>query len=160
AGLIPEALRKPGHDRDAAEAALRYLAGQGHEARILETASRWGADARAGVEAVLAFDPLDVYPSRLPKMPELWDASAFTRPKLVGGAALPLAAVETLGAMLAFSTLEEPYAGLAEVRAACTPASLSAFAWDLFSAWQTAGWPSKDGWAFRALGLLGDDEVA
>src|SRR5262249_48085118 len=41
-----------------------------------------------------------------------------------------------------------------------TPDSLAAFAWDLFSAWLANGAPSKEGWAFRALGWLGDDESA
>ena len=45
-------------------------------------------------------------------------------------------------------------------REACTPQSLGAFAWDLFSVWLAAGAPSKDGWAMRAIGWIGDDECA
>ncbi|XNM44801.1 hypothetical protein ACLK10_11820 [Escherichia coli] len=38
--------------------------------------------------------------------------------------------------------------------------SLAGFAWDLFTAWQTAGAPSKESWAFTALGVLGNDDTA
>lgn len=31
---------------------------------------------------------------------------------------------------------------------------------DLFTAWQTAGAPSKESWAFTALGVLGNDDTA
>ncbi len=62
--------------------------------------------------------------------------------------------------MLAISKLDAPYAGLAIVREACTPESLAEFAWDLFEAWLAAGAPSKESWAFAALGLLGNDETA
>jgi hypothetical protein len=61
---------------------------------------------------------------------------------------------------LAISSIEEPYAGLTQVKAACDPASLARFAWGLFEAWMVAGAPSKEGWAFLALGHLGDDECA
>ncbi|MEE3921667.1 DUF4132 domain-containing protein [Micromonospora sp. BRA006-A] len=37
---------------------------------------------------------------------------------------------------------------------------LTEFVWALFESWQSAGAPSKDGWAFTALGLLGDDSTA
>jgi hypothetical protein len=62
--------------------------------------------------------------------------------------------------MLAISRLEAPYPGLAIVKEVCTPASLAEFAWDLFEAWMAAAAPSKESWAFAALGLLGDDETA
>ncbi len=100
-------------------------------------------------------------PARPPKLPLFWQAAAFTRPLLRGrSAALPLAAVEALGRLLAVSRLGKPHAGLAEVRAACDPASLAAFAWDLFFAWLIAGAPPKEQWALNALGHLGDDESA
>ncbi|HGX6803895.1 TPA: DUF4132 domain-containing protein, partial [Shigella flexneri] len=34
------------------------------------------------------------------------------------------------------------------------------FVWDLFTAWLTAGAPSKESWAFTALGVLGNDDTA
>jgi Domain of unknown function (DUF4132) len=98
---------------------------------------------------------------KLPKRPDLWQPAIFARPLLRGrAAALPPAAVEGLGTILSISRLDEPNAGLEQVREACDPASLAAFAWDLFSAWLTAGAPSKEQWAFHALGHLGDDACA
>ncbi len=43
---------------------------------------------------------------------------------------------------------------------ACTTDSLAEFARDLFTARQTAGAPSKESWAFTALGVLGNDDTA
>ncbi|HYC89750.1 MAG TPA: DUF4132 domain-containing protein [Thermoanaerobaculia bacterium] len=160
-GLIPPAAGARGAARDAAASALRFLTANGHEETVMSTAARYGAEAAAAVREALDFDPLLLYPLRLPKLPPFWHQGAFTRPLLRGnGAALPASAMETLATMLAFSSLGEPYAGLAEVKEACKPASLGAFAWDLFSAWLVAGAPSKESWAFNAVGLLGDDACA
>lgn len=92
------------------------------------------------------------------RMPEFWQPAAFCRPQLRSGAAFPLSALERLGTLLAQSPLGAPDPGLAEVRAACSPASLGSFAWDLFFAWLTAGRPKEQGWAYHALAALGDDE--
>ena len=64
------------------------------------------------------------------------------------------------GTALALSTLEDPYAGVVQVKEACDPRSLADFAWDLFQAWLVAGASSKEAWAFQALGHFGDDECA
>jgi predicted DNA-binding WGR domain protein len=160
-GLIQHALGPLGKPRQAAEGALRYAAGRGHRAVIEGVAARWGADAEAGIRAVLDFDPLQVLPAKLPKLPSFWNAGAFTRPLLAGGKkALPLAAVDAIGTMLSFTSLDDPYAGIADVKAACDARSLAELAWDLFQAWLLAGAPSKEGWAFTAMALLGDDECA
>jgi HEAT repeat protein len=91
-------------------------------------------------------------------MPDFWQPAAFCRPQLRNGAALPVTAIERLGALLAQSPLGAPDPGLAEVRAACSPASLGSFAWDLFFAWMTAGTPKEQSWAYHALAAVGDDE--
>jgi hypothetical protein len=167
-GLVPAALGKPGADRHAAEGALRLLARAGHEAALLASAERWGAQAeavRAGVRAVLDFDPLDLLPAKIPSLPD------FARPELLPPVvlraapgepelALPKPAVHALLTMLAFSRPDEPYAGVAQAVERCTKASLAAFAWELFVGWLAAGAPSKEGWAMAALGALGDDECA
>jgi len=159
--LIPGAVGAAGKPRDNAAAALRFLAGNGREAEVLAAASHWGEEARDAVRAVLDFDPMALFPARLPKMPDFWQPAAFQRPLLRDrSAALPLPAVEALGTMLAFSRLDEPYAGIAVVKEACDPASLARFSWDLFAVWLAAGAPSKEVWAFQALGLLGYDECA
>lgn len=114
-----------------------------------------------GIDRPIAPDPLRRDPARIPPMPAFWEPSAWPRPVLAGRRrALPLAAVEHLGVMLALSTPGRPYAGLAQVRAACDSLSLAAFGWALFRAWIEAGAPLKQGWPMGALVLLGDDEVA
>lgn len=161
AGLIPAAAGPAGKPMEMAVAALRFLAANGRGELILEVAGRWGGEAREAVRSMLATDPVDLFPARLPKLPSFWQPDGFTRPLLRGRtAALPLSAVEALGVLLAISPLDEPHAGLAQVKEACDPASLAAFAWDLFSAWLAAGAPSKEQWAFNALGHLGDDGCA
>jgi predicted DNA-binding WGR domain protein len=160
-GVLPLALGKPSKERDSAAAVVRLLRDSGHETLLRDVAKRYGTAAEHGLDALLEFDPLDLYPSKLPKLPAFWTPGAFARPLLKdGGAALPLPAVEHLGTMLAISTPDAPYAGLALVKEAATPPSLAAFAWDLFCAWSMAGSPSKEQWAFNALGILGDDECA
>jgi predicted DNA-binding WGR domain protein len=160
-GLIPPAVGPRGAARDAAANALRFLAANGHEEIVTAAAARYGAEAAAAVREALDFDPLLLYPSRLPKLPPFWEQGAFTRPLIrKSGAALPASAMDALATMLAFSSLGQPYAGLAEVKEACEPSSLGAFAWDVFSAWLAAGAPSKEVWALNALGHLGDDACA
>src|SRR6185369_17265109 len=164
-GLIPAAVGPAGKARNQSGAALRFLRANGREEEVMAAAARYaeknGDEAREAIHAVLDFDPLQLYPARLPKMPDFWQPAFFTRPLLAGRqAALPLEAVESLGTMLAISRPDEPYAGIALVKQACDPASLARFAWDLFSAWLTAGAANKEIWAFQALGLLGDDESA
>jgi hypothetical protein len=85
-----------------------------------------------------------------------WLPSAFTPLRLLSGAPLPADEVEALGPALRRRETEP----LARVKARCTPASLAAFSWDLFSAWLSAGAPANGRWALQALGDFGDDEVA
>jgi predicted DNA-binding WGR domain protein len=161
AAALPLAFGKDRTGRDIGQYGVRWLAQSGFEAAAHEAASAHGPAMSQALQALLDADPLRVLPSRMPRLPAFFVAASFRRPQLRhGGGALPAAAVEHLGSMLAISRLEAPYAGLEIVREACTPASLAEFAWDLFEAWMAAGSPSKEGWAFTALGLLGDDETA
>src|SRR5207302_11396131 len=68
--------------------------------------------------------------------------------------------VQNLLLVLHESTIEKPYASLADVKKACDPKSLAEFSWALFEAWLGASGSSKDGWAFTALGHLGGDDEA
>ena len=161
AGLLVPALGKPGKAKDAACAALRLLASEGHEATVLDIASRSTPPARDAVARVLSFDPLLLFPAKPPKLPASLGVESLPPPLLADRSAkLPPDALEALATMLSFSTLEEPYAGLEQVKAACDRPSLARFAWALFEAWMLAGAPSKENWAFQALGLLGDDDTA
>ena len=164
--LLPAALGPDGPEQLDAVAALRHLDAKGQRELLLAVAQRYAgasADASAGAEvehallAALIQDPLALYPSKIAKLPEFWQPQQWQRPQLHSGQALPDAAVDALGQMLSFARPAGVYAGLAQAMAACTRESLSAFAWDLFSAWLAAGSPAKDNWAFTALGLLGDD---
>jgi predicted DNA-binding WGR domain protein len=157
--LIPAALGKPGKpgkERNTAEAALRTL----DPATVTKAAAEYGDKAEAGVAALLAADPLDVLPARIPKFPAWLDLAVL--PQLVlrdGGVALPHTAVTHVVTMLAMSKADEVYAGVDIVKDLCTPDSLAEFAWGLFGAWQSADMPAKDGWALTALSWLGDDET-
>jgi hypothetical protein len=161
-GLVPDAIGKPGKPREAAESAIRFLVARGHDKAVRAVASQYGDAARGALDAVLAADPLALgVPARAPKMPDFWKPTALPRPLLAGRKkALPLSAVEHLGAMLAFTRHDDPYAGLAIVRDACDAESLHDFSWALFDAWILAGAPAKEQWAFFALGHLGGDEAA
>lgn len=156
--LVPLAAGPAGGPRETAGAALRFLAAEGWDTEVLAAAALYGDAARAAVVAVLAEDPLELFPAKLPKLPLFWQPEGFTRPLLRDRRqALPLEAIGHLGTVLAISRLDEPYAGLAQIKEACDPSSLATFAGDLFQAWLDAGAPAKEGWAFEALGHFGDD---
>lgn len=160
-GLIPKAIGKAGKERDVAEFGLRLLAREGHESTVMEVAARYGDAPKAAVRAVLDFDPLQVFPSKMPSLPDFAKADAL--PRLVlreTGHALPVSAMQHVLTMLAFSKAGEPYAGITILKELTTVSSQGDFAWELFQSWQVAGADSKQGWAFTAMGFFGDDECA
>ena len=160
-GLIAPALGKPGEARDCAAAGLRYLASIGHGALLDEVAGRYGQpDVVAALHAMLSENPLDRYPNKRPALPEFWQPGGWHCPRLHNGKALSDAALDTLGTMMAFPVLEDVYAGLYQVKDACTPQSLADFAWDCFSAWLNAAAPAKESWAMLRLGVFGNDDTA
>ena len=159
--LIPLAVNDQNKTRAKAEQALRYIATHGKRDVVEKTAKKYGKDAEAALADVLDYDPLLDYPAKIPKLPGFFNAAALPRPRLRGQKkVLPVSAIETLGTMLAFARVDEPYAGLAQVKEACEPASLAELAWELFQAWLVAGAPNKENWAFLALAQFGDDECA
>ncbi len=160
-GLIPNAIGVAGKPRAAAEAALRYMASHGKRAVIEKVAEAYGDDAKEALADVLDFDPLSDFPAKMPKMPGFFNAGALPRPRLKGTKkVLPVSAVDALGTMLAFARIDEPYAGVAQVKEACDAQSLAELSWELFQAWLVAGAPSKEQWAFHALSHFGDDDCA
>ena len=159
--LIAPALGKPNEARDCAASSLRYLASIGHGALLDDVAGRYGRpEVLPALHAMLSESPLDRYPNKRPALPGFWKPSGWHRPELHDGKALPDAALDALGTMMAFPTNEEVYAGLYQVRDACTPQSLADFAWDCFSAWLNGGAPSKENWALLTLGIFGNDDTA
>lgn len=146
--------------RADASFALRWLEAQGRGAQIEAAAADYGAAGREALAAWRADDPLQQAPARLPSLPEFWQAQSYARPQLLDGRALPVAVLDAIGEMLAFSPLEPRFAGLDRLRELCRADSLSRFAWDLFEAWLVAGAANKEAWAFHALAHLGDEDAA
>ncbi|HCA7299570.1 TPA: WGR and DUF4132 domain-containing protein [Escherichia coli] len=161
-GLLPAVLGKAGEAQDNARAALRMLTENGHQPLLQEIARRYNQpEVTDAVNALLALDPLDNHPTKIPTLPAFYQPSLWTRPVLKANAqSLPDRALLHLGEMLRFPQEEVLYPGILQVKDACTADSLAEFAWDLFTAWQTAGAPSKESWAFTALGVLSNDDTA
>jgi Domain of unknown function (DUF4132) len=160
---IPLALSKDKKSAELAIELLRLLIVKGHRAVIDDVARAYEASSKAHVlgalEAVLGFDPLMYFPAKLPKLPTFFEPEILPRIALRSGGELGVEATQRLGMMLAFSRLDLPYAGLAEVKAACTSDSLRELSWAIFQAWLATGAPPKEGWALLQLGHLGDDEI-
>jgi hypothetical protein len=161
AALIPLAFDKAGDNREAAINALRLLYQEGHSELLKTVARRWKEPTLwSALEQLLTQDPLDNYPAHTPKAPDFWRPTLWRRPRLISNDQ-PLTddALEIVGDMLRFAQGGHHYCGLDLVKAACQPQSLAAFAWDLFKAWQNAGAPAKENWAFQTLGIFGDEST-
>jgi hypothetical protein len=156
-GLIPTALSKGGEN---ARMALRVTAQAGHEDVITAVADRYGAEARAQVDVLLAFDPLQDLPKKLAKLPKWLEPGLLPAPELKTGGALPPEALATLCTMLSFSPVDPPYAGIEQIHEACTEDSLEEFAWDLFQLWRAADGAGKTDWCMMSLAFFGRDETA
>ncbi|MEV5827365.1 DUF4132 domain-containing protein [Spirillospora sp. NPDC052242] len=157
--LVPDALGKAGPARRAAEHALRFVAGHDGPAAVVEASRVHGDRAAAAVEALLAADPLDDLPK---KIPDVGWVELGVLPQIVlrdRGHALPDDAARHVLTMLAMSRLDDAYAGVRVVRELCDPESLAEFGWALFREWEFTGAPSKENWALTQLALTGDDET-
>ncbi|MFI0353154.1 DUF4132 domain-containing protein [Actinomadura sp. 9N407] len=159
--LVPAAVGKPGVQRREAESALRLLAdGHGDEKVVQAAARSYGSEAAGAVEAMLAADPLELVPKRVPDVGEWADVRALPQVRLRGrDDALPAEAARHLLTMLAMSKIDQVYPGVEVVKEVCDRESLAAFGWEVFQQWRQHGAPSKDGWALAQLGSLGDDET-
>nr|BFE29916.1 hypothetical protein GCM10010200_021670 [Actinomadura rugatobispora] len=157
--LVPDALGESGPRRNA-EAMLRHLASRHGRREVAEAARACGEDAANAVGAMLATDPLDVLPGRVPKVGEWADPARLPQVLLRGGEhALPEPAVRHFITMLAMSKPGEVYAGVLAVRDLCDPVSLGEFGWSLFRRWRIDGAGSKNGWALHQLVWTGDDHT-
>jgi predicted DNA-binding WGR domain protein len=155
--LLAETQRTARKAVELAEQGLRWLAANVEHARLQQGARHFGADGEALLAAIVAIDPLSLLPQKPRPLPSFYLPAAFSRPRLADGRAVPAEALGALGTMLQVSLFDQPYAGLEQVREACTAASLDAFAWDLFEAWYQCGAPNKESWAYTAMGLLGGE---
>ncbi|WP_439656630.1 DUF4132 domain-containing protein [Lentzea sp. HUAS TT2] len=155
--LVPAAAGKAGVARRNAEAALRHL-NNNVGVDVAAVARECGAEA--AIDVVLAVDPIDVLPAKLPAIGEWADTRLLPQVLLRDRKhALSAEAAAHLQMTAALSKPGEVYAGLPIAREALDPVSLAEFAWATFQAWEQAGAPSKEGWALTALGWFGDDEV-
>jgi hypothetical protein len=153
--LIPVALGVPSAQaRTAALALVRLDAGD-----VLVAAGELGC--REAVEALLARDPLDLVPAKIPAVPAWADPELLPQVLLSGRTdALPPRATAALLRMIVMSQLDAPYEGLQVIAGRCDRDSLSDFAWSLYRLWEAEGRPSSQAWAMDALGYFGDDTVA
>ncbi len=155
-GLVPAALGADRAKREAARTGLRYLLACDFGEAVRGAAARYGKAAEEALEVALQSD----LPSRIPDGPSLADAGELPPIRLSNGTPLPREATAYLVTMLRFSPVVPAYSGLAQVRAACDRASLSAFVTALFERWKERGCAPADEWTLWAMGHLGDDEAA
>lgn len=148
-----------GAARDDARHGLCWLAQHDQSSVLHDAADAYGPAMRGALDQLLATDPIDFVPEAMPVLAGFFDTDVLHRPELRAGGALPPEALRNIALMLAISRIDAPYAGLALVRQACTPASLAEFAWDLYESWFAAGRPAAGRWAFHGLALLGNDET-
>lgn len=157
--LIPDALGAAGPTRRAAEAGLRLIADRHGPEAIVAAARVHGEKAAAAIKELLAADPLDDLPKKIPVVD--W-ADPRALPQILlrdRERALPDESVGHVMTMLAMSKPGDAYAGVRVVRELCDPASLAEFGWALFRWWELYGAPAKESWAFTQLALTGDDET-
>lgn len=160
--LIPLVFTKSSDNSEAALLALRLLYEQGHGELLQTVANRWQrTDVWPALEQLLKQSPIEIYPTRIPKAPDFWQPAMWSRPRLItNNQPVTDDALEIIGEMLCFTQGGRFYSGLEQLKTFCQPQTLAAFAWDLFTAWQQAGAPAKDNWAFLALSLFGDESTA
>lgn len=117
--------------------------------------------ATDAVEQLLGRDPLDFAPGRPVPIPRWLELDHLPAVRLRDRRhVLGRDQRTTLIRFLIQSRVDDPYPALAAVLEELDQDDAAAFAWALYGAWQLAGRPSKDAWAFDALGALGDDAVA
>lgn len=158
AGLIPIALGKAGTPRDRATLLLTAIARAGKGDVVLEEARHHGPEAEAAIGALLERDPLELVPTKIPKLPE--GLENLPRPRLKDGRVLSRDATNALLEMLAFTPIDPPYAGVEQVKDACDARSLDAFVEAMVRAWVAGGMVTAHEWMVRAVALIGSDKAA
>lgn len=161
-GLIPFALGTKNEYQKKAQTMLRQLYHNGHEKLILEITERYKDQKITDhILAILHEDPLELYHHKINELPNFWQPQLWHRPRLIGtNKVLDNQAIAYLGTMLQFPTSEGIYEGINIIKNLFEPNSLANFAWDLFQSWDKFSGLSKDNWAFKALGILGNDDSA
>ena len=138
--------------RADAEAMLYKLAGSGHADLILELSG--------GHKRVAEFLKRKSYRRVWPllKKPYEQKLAVAHRPLLCDGRPLNDEVIGRICDMFMLSSLDTPYAGLADVKKACEPHSLAEMAWDICaSAASRDSWGSE--WQHLTVAHFGDDDV-
>ncbi len=130
-GLLPALFSSDLERRWDAERGLLLLAVKGHEARIFEAARLYGADVEDATRAILARDPNQRLPPKLPPVNPVFESGTLPPLRTPSGA-LPASGSATVGTLLAVSDPWLPHPGLLEIRAQCTTESRDAFAWEAY----------------------------
>ena len=143
--LIPLVFTKSSDNSEAALLALRLLYEQGHGELLQTVANRWQrTDVWPALEQLLKQSPIEIYPTRIPKAPDFWQPAMWSRPRLItNNQPVTDDALEIIGEMLRFTQGGRFYCGLEQLKTFCQPQTLTAFARDLFTAWQQVGAPAK-----------------
>ncbi|WP_232660897.1 DUF4132 domain-containing protein [Pseudonocardia sp. TRM90224] len=159
--VVPAALGPTGPLRRGAETALRIVATRHGADAVRAVAGEYGIAATDGVDKILATDPIDLLPSKVPASPSWVEPVVLPQLLLAGReTAVPTDVMPHVITALALCAPGNPYAGAEQLRETCDPESLAAVGRTLFQLWRTVGMPSKDGWALASLGLSGDDATA
>ncbi|HEX6289513.1 MAG TPA: WGR and DUF4132 domain-containing protein [Herpetosiphonaceae bacterium] len=178
AGLLPLA---DGHglQAEAAVDLLQRFARHGYEALIDEALARMPEDVVARLRAAVIdssqpqqvpFDDqttpgwlseaLQAQPSlRSVKLPD-WAHPSDLPPVIVGQHTLSATQADALLRALQRSKLDAPHPLVVALKQHAAQSALDSFAWSLFDLWRSNGAPSKENWAFFALGWLGGDTTA
>jgi len=158
--LVPDALGGDKKRRQAAEAALLFMAVRLGPETVTKAAAAYGPEAAQAIADLLDGDPLEPRGVKLPKPGSWADPAMLPQVRLADAErSLPPASVRHLVTVLALANPEYPYAGLDVVAEACDRASLARFGRALFQLWLAAGGPSKDGWALTQLAHFADDDT-
>lgn len=174
-GLVA-AFEKGGKVGDAATGYLQTLVARGYGEAIAGAAGGLGAAARDrlrdkvlesrgasatsfSAETTPAWLVQGLGAARKRKLPA-WLELEVLPPLLIGDNRLDREQVTALMAILSEASPDRKPDVCKSLAAKADRKSLDAFVWALFEQWLSAGAPSKEKWAFLALGHLGGDETA
>ena len=168
-GLLPIAVGKVFKERNHCEAALRFLASNGYEEKILLLSKGYDQEVTRAVEEILSVDlSIDYHPNKLPEIPS-WLLKAETTMPLEGGtgAYLTTDTLQALFGMMSLSSFDDVYPPLQKILPLLDRNVLSEFSWEIFQVWdKLPSWNDRDKkmkkdaeWVYHCLGYMGSDQT-
>lgn len=157
-GLLPIVLGSETERAERERALTLFPLLREHRDAVLAEAAHHGSEVLAAATALLDRDPLEDAPAKTPKV--LDGVDGLPRVTLRDGRALSARAQLHLLEMLAFSPIDNPYAGIDQVAAVCDAVSLDLLAQALVGTWVASGMSSAHEWTVRATALIGGDRAA